>query len=165
MRVAGRATRSGKTGLVTHDIDVPAFQPERLSMSGVTITSLPSVLMITTGKGWLESAIKTPPSAARSFVTGDRLAVGFEVYIPGSLRADVIVAAHVEWADGSKGLRFARTVPSAAGQQRGEVVGIPVDTASLAPGRYVLHIAIGTSADPTTIERLVPFEIVRPPER
>jgi VWFA-related protein len=159
VRVAGRATRSGKTGLVTHDLDVPAFQPERLSMSGVTITSLPSVLMITTGKGWLESAIKTPPSAARSFVTGDRLTVGFEVYVPGSLRTDVKVAAHVEWPDGSKGMEFARTVPRATGQTRGEVVAFPVDTTSLAPGRYVLHIALGASGDSQAIERIVPFEV------
>ena len=76
VRVAARALGTAASGTITCDVDVPAFEPDRLAMSGVTMTSLPSVLMLTRGEQWLQTTIETPPSAARSFVAGDELTGG-----------------------------------------------------------------------------------------
>jgi hypothetical protein len=64
--------------MIAQDIDVPAADTARPSMSGVTLTSLPSVLMVTRGKGWLQSSLVTPPSAARAFVAGDQVTAAVE---------------------------------------------------------------------------------------
>ena len=68
LRVAARALATGTSGTTTLDVDVPSFEPDNLAMSGVTLTSLPSVLMFTRGDDWLQPALGTPPSAARSFI-------------------------------------------------------------------------------------------------
>ena len=83
LRVAGRAAGTGISGMITHDIVVPATRRNGLEMSGVTLTSAPSVLMITKGKPWLDQALPTPPTAARTFVAGDEVVAAVEVYRQG----------------------------------------------------------------------------------
>jgi hypothetical protein len=160
VRVAGRALRSGLSGMVTHTIDVPAFEPDRLALSGITLTSLPAVLSVTRGDGWLQGILGTPPSAARSFVAGDRLVAGLEVYVPGSARAGIDVAAHVVWADRSRSHTTRRTLAPQAAGSRTEALGFPIDTALLPPGRYVLHLIATRRGSPESVERLVPFDVV-----
>jgi hypothetical protein len=167
VRVAGRAFRTGTTGMVAQDIDVPAYEPERMAMSGVTLTSLPSVLMITRGPGWLESTLGTPPSAARSFVAGDQLTAGVEIYVPASATGDVDAQAFIEWPDGSTSSRVARRLsrPGAGARAAGasgstDAVGFPIDTRALAPGTYVLHLIASSAGSPDRVEHRVPFVIV-----
>src|SRR5204863_953094 len=79
VRVAGHAAGTGTNGLVTVDVDVPRFEPGRPAMSGITITSMTSRLMITRGDGPAAALVKTPPSAARTFVAGDRVDAAVDV--------------------------------------------------------------------------------------
>jgi VWFA-related protein len=164
VRVAGRANGSGATGLTTVDVDLPRFDAAQPAMSGVTLTSLPSVLMVTRGNGWLQEAIGTPPSATRSFVAGDRLTAAVEVYLPSAFRSAATVTARIEWPDGSRspvGNRTSQALPGA----RGEVVAFPIDTIALPPGRYVLRMALTAGAGHGAVERLVPFDVVSAPAR
>ena len=157
LRVAGRAERTGVTGLLTHDIVVPARR-DGYGMSGVTITSVPSVLMVTKGKPWLEQALPTPPTAARAFVSGDQMVAAVEVYRPERGGAAGAVALAVDRADGSpSGIADQR--PLAANGPRLEEIGFPVSTTKLPAGRYVLRLTLDAPAG-ERLERAVPFEVV-----
>ena len=160
LRVAGRAVRSGLTGMVTHAIDVPAFEAGRLALSGVTLTSLPAVLSVTRGDGWLRGLIDTPPSAVRSFVAGDRMTAALEVYVPASARSGVDLAVHVAWTDRSRSHTVRRTLDPQIAAPRTEPVAFPIDTAPLPPGRYVLHLAATRRGSAESVERVVPFDVV-----
>ena len=161
LRVAARALATGTSGTTTLDVDVPSFEPDDLAMSGVTLTSLPSVLMFTRGDDWLQPALGTPPSAARGFISGDQITAAVEVYVPAQRPADVDVSAQVERPDGSRVAAGRRTVARGNGRPRAEAIAFPVDTAQLQPGRYVLHVVLDPSGGATTIERRVQFEVLR----
>jgi VWFA-related protein len=164
VRVAARALRSGLTGMVTHTIDVPPFRPDQLALSGITLTSLPAMLSVTRGDGWLQPARGTPPSAARSFVAGDRLTAAVEVYVPASARSGTDVAAHVAWADRSRSHASRRFLdPRPAGPWTA-AAAFPVDTGPLPPGPYVLHISATRRGSAESVERVVPFEVVAAPK-
>jgi VWFA-related protein len=154
VRVAGRSARSGATGLVTADVEVEQPATDRPSLSGVTLTSTTSVLMVTRGDP-RASALATPPSATRRFVAGDGLTVSVLVSVPAGV-PELELAALVEWPDGSRNPPILRKVAGAGAQARSEEVAIPIDTALLAPGPYLLRLALGT---PKGTERLVPFDI------
>ena len=101
LRVAGRAAGTGISGMITHDIVVPATRRNGLELSGVTLTSVPSVLMITKGKPWLDQALPTPPTAARAFVAGDQIVAAVEVYRQGNAAAGATLVARIDRRDGS----------------------------------------------------------------
>jgi hypothetical protein len=127
-------------------------------MSGVTLTSLPSVLFVTRGDGWLHDALVTPPSTARSFVLGDRITAAVEVYVPVALQSTAAVSARVDWPDGSRTPIGARRV-QAATAGAAQSVAFDVDTRVLAPGRFVLRLTLSAPGR-EPVERAVPFEIV-----
>ena len=161
VRVAGRATRSAVTGLVTADVEVPKFKPDRPALSGVTLTSLTSVLMLTKGESRPAAALNTPPSAARTFVAGDQLTAAVDVYVPPALQ-ELELVAQVEASDGSKNPPIKRKIGAGPTQSRSEEVAIPIDTSKLPPGGYVLRIALNLpAANADRAERDVPFEITR----
>jgi hypothetical protein len=158
LRVAGRAAGTGISGMITHDIVVPAARRNGLEMSGVTLTSAPSVLMITKGKPWLDQALPTPPTAARTFVAGDQIVAAVEVYRQGSAAAAATLVARIDRRDGSPSGFEDRRVVQATGPGS-EQVGFPISTAKLPPGRYVLRVTLeAPGAEP--LERAVPFEVV-----
>ena len=160
VRVAGHAAATTASGLVTIDVEVPEFEGGA-ALSAVTLTSMPSVLMVTRGEARLAAALRTPPTAARTFVAGDRIVAAAEVYGAVSAREAVTLMAEVLAADG-------RVVQ----QRREEVARRPtaetsftIDTASIAPGEYVIRLALaGTRASAQT-ERRVPFTVVANPAR
>lgn len=140
LRVAGRASRTGATGMVTHTVVVPRFEPAQVSMSGITTTSLPSVLMLTKGKGWLSSVLDTPPSAARTFVLGDRVTAATEIYMPNPAQHPPDLRAEVLGADGATILRMNQPESSQTVSPSIVKAAFRFDTASLLPGRYVLRV-------------------------
>ncbi len=75
-------------------------------MSGIILTSLPSMLALTRGNAWLESSLRTPPSAARAFAAGDRLTAAVELSVPEKCEQDVVAVAELE---GPGGARFSIT--------------------------------------------------------
>lgn len=159
LRVAGRAQGSEQTGMVIYDMDVPRFESGRLAMSGVALTSLPSVLMVTRSDAPMPATLGTPPSAVRAFMPGDRVTAVVELYAPASA-GEVVVTARVETPDGTSKMRAARRVAGGAAKERREEVSFTIPTASLASGQYVLHLTAQPQAAGGAIERRVPFEVV-----
>jgi hypothetical protein len=158
LRVAGRAERTGLSGMITHDFVVPEGRRRAIDLSGVTMTSVPSVLMITRGKGWLERVLPTPPTAARSFVAGDQIVAAVEVYRREKGASDATLTARIDRADGSPtGFSERRALPASGA--RSEQVGFPISTAQLPAGRYVLRITLDTNGS-ERVERAVPFAVV-----
>ena len=127
-------------------------------MSGVTITSVPSVLMITRGKAWLDRALPTPPTAARRFVAGDQMVAAVEVYRPEKGGSDGTLTARIERADGSPSGFNERRAVHAAGP-RSEEIGVPIDTAKLRASQYLLRMTL-EAAGGERVERVIPFEVV-----
>jgi hypothetical protein len=126
--------------------------------------------MITKGDGKPAAAITTPPSAARTFVAGDQLTAVVFVYVPAT-HAEMDLVAQVDWPDGSRNPPMRKKIAGGQGQSRTEEVAIPVNTRTLAPGRYVLRIvldpglksrATGGSVE-DRVARQVPFEIIAVP--
>ena len=163
LRVAGREPATGAAGVVTADVDVPSFA-EGPSLSGVVLTSLPSVLMVTRGEARLASALVTPPTAERRFVAGDRIVAAAEAYLPAA-SATAAVTAEVERVDG--GIFVQQRVEPRPGGGRAGVseVSLPIDTASMPPGRYVLRMRLDGAPPGSPGERSVPFEVVAQPAR
>ena len=158
LRIAARAARTGASGLVTHVVDVPRFEPERLFMSGVTLTSLPSVLMMTRGDAWLDATLGTPPSAGRTFVAGDQLTAAVDVYVPPNRPTEASVVAEIA-GQGQPAQRIAAR-PGSKSSGSSREVAFPIDTRGLPPGAYVLRVTAAAAGD--RIEHVVPFRIVAP---
>ena len=157
LRVAGRAAGTGVSGMITHDIIVAAPRRNGLEMSGITLTSAPSVLMITKGKPWLDQALPTPPTAARTFVAGDQMVAAVEVYRQRRARP-TRRSAH-ESTGGRFPVGFNERRAVQANGPSSEAVGFPISTAKLPVGRYVLRVTLeAPGAEP--LERAVPFEVV-----
>ena len=158
LRVAGRAAGTGVSGMITHDVIVPAPRRNGLEMSGITLTSAPSVLMITRGKPWLDQALPTPPTAARTFVAGDEVVAAVEVYRQGSAAAGATLIARIDRRDGSPtGFNERRDIQ--ANGPNSEAVGLTISTAKLPVGSYVLRVTLeAPGAEP--LERAVPFDVV-----
>jgi VWFA-related protein len=149
VRVAARAARTGATGMITHVVDVPTFERGRLSMSGVTMTSLPAGVMPTRGPVWTEKTLDTPPSAARAFVAGDQVAAAVDVYASPASGAPEVFAEVVG----------VEPVPRRiAADPRGVSTVFRIDTGTLKPGAYMLRVVAAAGSE--RVERLVSFAIV-----
>jgi hypothetical protein len=99
-----------------------------------------------------------PPSAARTFVTGDQITAAVEVYAPESARAEAVVVADLD-VPGSGNLRLAG-LGRQGGQPRSREIAFQLDTHKLPKGRYVLRIVATLPGTSERAERLVPFEVV-----
>jgi VWFA-related protein len=164
LRVAAREPATGAAGVVTTDVDVPSFAGEP-SLSGVLLTSLPSVLAITRGETRLASALGTPPTVERRFVAGDQVVAAAEAYGPASGAGALLAIAEVERADGGVVLERRVEPPAGSGRPGLTEVSLPIDTASISPGRYVLRLRLDGAPAGGEGERSVPFEVVAPPVR
>lgn len=160
IRVAARAQGSARGGMVTQDIVVPRFQGDTLSLSGVVLTSLPSMLMVTEGDAGFPVKLQTPPSAVRRFVAGDRVTAAAVVYVPEDAPGQVVFSARIERVSDGMGTEIVRQ-PLASETRNGEQsIGFSFGTGALVAGEYVLRVAARAEGDSKAVERLVPFVVV-----
>ncbi len=161
VRVAGSARGTGTTGMVTIDVDIPKLEPDRAAMSGITLTSLTSVLMITRGDGSQDAAIATPPSASRTFVVGDRLTAVVDVYPPTTVLKELDLVAQIEFPNGSTSLLSQKKIAAGPKQPRSQSVSFTVDTSALPVSPCVLRLVLNPSGSgQERVERAVAFEII-----
>lgn len=164
LRVAAREPATGAAGVVTADVDVPSFAGAP-SLSGVLLTSLPSVLMVTRGEARLASALGTPPTAERRFVAGDRIVAAAEAYLPASGPAAAAVTTEVERVDDGVVLQRREEPLASSGRAGLSEISLPIDTTAMPPGRYVLRVRLDGASSGSPGERRVPFEVVANPSR
>jgi VWFA-related protein len=162
LRIAARASASARRGLAIAEIDVPDFTTPEVAMSGVALTSLPSVLAITSGQKPPFARLTGPPTATREFVAGDRITAAAQVYATVPSQDGLRVTTRVEAfpdTDRTKPLEATQRIAAAAGSR--EEVAFTFGTDSLPPGQYILTIRVHRPDGPTLAERRVACTIVK----
>ena len=158
-RVSGQVAGGRQAGLVFTDIDVPAFEADRLWIGGIALTSLPAALGITAGSTAAALSLPAPPTTARTFVSGDVVTVGAGVVIPRSfVRGAVRLTVHAQ--DDPGGVpRLDRTVelPDRAAATQPRVWTLP--TGALGAGQYVLRLTLEDDRG-QKVQTAVLFEVV-----
>jgi hypothetical protein len=144
LRVAARDIRNNKVGAVIHDLEVPDFQPGRVSMSGLVLTSATSGAMMTPQPDdELGDVLPSSPTAIRAFPQNDTLVVYAEVYnrLAGAAGAFQITVT-VLTSDGRTLFKAAETLDASALQQAGDRFGYSarVPLTAIPPGTYLLSI-------------------------
>jgi len=137
------ANKTGKSGSVLYDLEIPDFYKAPFVMSGVALTSASASLAPTVrAKNPLGDFLPGPPVATREFVAGDTLMFFTEFYENGSNNPHKVdLKAELRAGDG-------RVVLTASEEREsGEVKGgggygfagrLPLS--DLTPGLYVLHV-------------------------
>jgi VWFA-related protein len=168
LRIAARAVGSARRGLAIAEIDVPDFTAQEVGMSGIALTSLPSVLAITSGRKPPFVSLTGPPTATREFVVGDRITAAAQVYSAAAHEDGLRVTARVEAAPGAPGapdadrpkpLEATRRIAAAAGAR--EEVPFTFGTDAMPPGQYILTIRAHRPDGTTLAERRVAYAIVK----
>jgi VWFA-related protein len=158
LRVGAREGGGG-VGTVIYDLDAPDFGKGPIALSGLALASAASARVPTANPGGsdLKDVLPAPPSAAREFVRGDEITVFAEIYDNlGTRTAHRVVITTSILSDAGK------TVFSTSDERRSDELGgssagaggyghlTKIPLATLAPGRYVLHVearpTLGNSA-------------------
>ena len=173
LRVGVKENNTKKAGSVSFDLTVPDFAKEKLTMSGVAITSaLSGVAPTVRPKDPLEKLLPGPLSSYREFPPIDEIAFFTEVYDnSGSQPHKVELSAMVKAEGGqtvfeTKEERDSSELKGSAGGY-GFTARIPLK--QMAPGLYVLRIeAVSRFGDrPTvaseTLFRVLPMAAQPPP--
>jgi VWFA-related protein len=144
LRVAA-GNRTGKSGSVLYDLDVPDFRQLPWSMSGVALTAASAGAVATiTPRDPLAGFLPAPPTTAREFDRGDELALFAEFYehMPGAPPHQVEFRAELRAEGGRVAREVAEERSSTELQGRsggyGFAARLPLD--GLDPGLYVLHV-------------------------
>jgi len=143
LRIAA-GNKTGKSGSVLYDLDVPEFYKDTFTMSGVSLTSVRSTQGPTMKtKDPLGDFLPGPPVAVREFSADDRLALFAEFYenVGNAQNHVVDLVAELRGEDGavvreSKEERQSNEVKGGGGY--GFATQLPLE--GLRPGIYVLHV-------------------------
>jgi hypothetical protein len=168
LRVAARDTHDNRVGAVIHDLEVPDFSPEDVSMSGLALTSATSAAMMTPQPDdELADVLPSSPTAIRAFPRNDTLLVYTEVYdrLTGAARAfDITVTVLTN--DGQALFKAAETLDAVAWQQAGDRFGYSarIPLAAIPPGTYLLSVEARSDAGPNaSAARHVRFSVTSGP--
>ena len=168
LRVGVRENNTKKAGSVTFDLTVPDFAKEKLSMSGVAITSaLSGVAPTVRPKDPLEKLLPGPLSSYREFPPIDEVAFFAEIYDnTGNQPHKVELSATVKAEGGqtvfeTKEERDSSELKGSAGGY-GFTARIPLK--QMAPGLYVLRVeAISRLGDRPSVATDTVFRVLPMP--
>ena len=141
--------RTGKSGSVVYDVEVPDFGRAPLIMSGVSLTSK-ALSDVTTmrPKEPLKGVLPGPITAAREFPRGDVLTLFTEVYENAAKATHTIeLTAELRAEGGRASGRVSEQRSSTELQGKSGGYGFtPSLSLDVAPGRYVIHVEGRSSA-------------------
>jgi VWFA-related protein len=137
------ANKTGKSGSVLYDLEIPDFNKDPFAMSGVSLTSAAAGLTPTVrAKDPLGSFLPGPPIATREFEAGDTLMFFAEFYENGANNPHKVdLKAELRAEDGRVVLSATEERDSSevkGGGGYGFTGRLPLS--DLAPGLYVLHV-------------------------
>ncbi len=165
LRVAALDGNSRHTGSVLYDLEVPDFnnRKTRLALSGLVLTStLANPTVIPASDERLKSVLPRAPTALRTFIQTDEIAVFAEIYdsdVTGSHAIDVTTS--VLAADG----QVVFTSDEKEGQAKGGTYGhlVRITLKNFVAGRYLLRMeARLRTGDGAAVSRQVPFTVSSP---
>ena len=148
LRTAAREGNTKRAGSVIFDVDVPDFTKEKLSISGIALTSATSSVVPTARpKDPLAKMLPGPMTTYRDFVAGDELALFVEIYDNSSKAAHKVEIEASLKSEGGQSVfttREERDSSELAGGPGGYGFTARVPLKGVAPGLYVLRVQ-GTS--------------------
>jgi hypothetical protein len=154
LRFAMHNTALGKSGSVYSEVEVPNYEKDRLSMSGLDVgvrDGLPAA-----GKDTLGGIVPHAPTTQRNFARDDSVSVFARVYQGGG-KPPAPVTVRTSIRDARDAVVTDATGTLAAAAQSDFTFAIP--TKDLVPGAYLLAIEASTDAK-TQVRRELRF-IVR----
>ena len=144
LRVAAREGNTKRAGSVVYDLDVPDFSKEKLSMSGLALTSASSGLTMTARpKDPLAKMLPGPMTTYRDFMPGDEIALFVEVYDNSSKQPHKVDIEASLRSEGGKAVfqtREERDSSELAGGPGGYGFTARVPLKDVPPGLYVLRV-------------------------
>jgi VWFA-related protein len=164
MRIAA-STKTGKTGSVIYDLEVPDFSTAPFTMSGVSLTSRLSAEAPTIkAKNPLGDYLPGPPTTMRDFSRQDEIALFAEFYEnkPGAPAHMLDFKAELR-AEGGTVVRTVADQRSSTELQGGSggygfSARLPLD--DVAPGLYVLHVeGQSRTKDVSTVSRDIQIKV------
>ena len=156
LMIGAAQTPSGVRGSVMTEVDVPDFDRQPLTLSGIAVTTTVSGHMYTARTdGLLDDVLGAPPTANREFPIDSDLWVYGEIYDHRSDGGDVAATVIVKAGDGKV---VYETPLEAAPVQFGHLARIPLK--QLGPGAFLATIE-ARSATPTPVSatRVVAFRV------
>ena len=158
LRIAAREANTRRAGAVFYDVDVPDFSRERLSISGLALTSMASGVAPTARpKDPLVKLLPGPLSTYRDFVQNDEVALFTEVYETGGGPAHKVEIRLNLQAEGGQSVfqtREERDSSELKGSSGGYGFSARIPLRDIAPGLYVLRVeAESRIADRLTASR------------
>ena len=169
LRVAAREANTKRAGSVTYDLDVPDFSKEKLSISGLALTSATSGLIPTARpKDPLAKMLPGPMTTYRDFVQGDELALFAEIYdnTKQPHKVDIEASLRAEGGQAVFQTREERDSSELAGGPGGYGFMTRVPLKDVPPGLYVLRVSGKTRiGDQPEVVRETILRVVAPPTR
>jgi VWFA-related protein len=168
LRIAAREANTRRAGSLNYDVEVPNFAKERLSISGLALTSVASSLVPTARpKDPLAKLLPGPLSTHREFVQGDEIALFAEVYETAGSPPHKVQIALTMNAEGGQTIyqtREERDSSELAGSSGGYGFTTRIPLSDIAPGLYVLRVeAQSQIGDRPTVARETIVTIVPAP--
>lgn len=167
LRVAAREANTKRAGSVTYDLDVPDFSKEKLSISGLALTSATSGLIPTARpKDPLAKMLPGPMTTYRDFVQGDELALFAEIYdnTKQPHKVDIEASLRAEGGQAVFQTREERDSSELAGGPGGYGFMARVPLKDVPPGLYVLRVSGKTRiGDQQEVVRETILRVVAPP--
>ncbi len=168
LRVAAREANTKRAGSVVYDLDVPDFSKDKLSMSGLALTSATSGLVPTARpKDPLAKMLPGPMTTFRDFVQGDEIALFVEVYDNTGRqphKVDIEASLRSEGGQPVFQTREERDSSELAGGPGGYGFMARVPLSDVAPGLYVLRVTgKARIGDQLEVTRETIVRVVAPP--
>lgn len=164
LRVGVRENNTKKAGSVAYDLRVPDFAKEKLSMSGVAVTSALSGLVPTVRpKDPLEKLLPGPLSSYREFAAVDELAFFAEIYDNSGDQPHKVELTATVKAEGGQTVfetREERDSSELKGSAGGYGFTARIPLKEMAPGLYVLRVeAVSRLGDRPTVAHDTVFRV------
>jgi VWFA-related protein len=153
VRVAANSTATGATGSVFLNVDVPDFNRERLSMSGIALDVRPDSPAINLPA--LEAVFPFVPSTRRAFRSADQVEAAVRVYANRPEGPASVVCRIKDSAEAPVSSVERVAAATEAASAAGSLIRCPLAIASLAAGHYLLEIE--ARAGTRTVTRTVKF--------
>ena len=165
LRVGVKENNTLKAGSVTFDLTVPDFAKEKLSMSGIAITSaLSGVAPTVRPKDPLEKILPGPLSSYREFPPMDELAFFAEIYDNTATQPHKVGLSATVKAEGGQTV-FETSEERDSSELKGSAGGYGftarIPLRQMAPGLYVLRVAaISMLGDRPTVASETVFRVL-----
>lgn len=165
LRIVARESNGKRAGSILYDLEVPNFAAEKLSMSGLALTSASSGIAPTARpKDALAKLLPGPLTSYREFVPNDELAIFVEVYDnQGAAPHKVDVSAVLKAEGGQTVFQTSEERDSSElkGSSGGYGFAARVPLKDVAPGLYVLRVeAQSRTGDRPQVSRETVIRIV-----